>query len=121
MNLDFLQRIENDRIKNVKYSENLKDTANVEGIIPIKVNIEFSGKVKNEEYVKRFAEHRLTDAIDRIEYQKNVVHPDINNFKYEIKKRRMCTSLRCSIRRFNFAFGKNRRSPVCNFQEPDQY
>ena len=85
---NFLLSIENDRIKHIKYSENLKDTSNIGGIAPIKIDIEFSGKVKSEEYVRNFAKYKLRDAIIRIKYQNNIVHPDIDDLEYRIMKSR---------------------------------
>ncbi len=90
-------RAENDRIRHIKYYDNLKDTVNTGGIVPIKMDIEFTGKVKNEEFVRSFAEIMLRDALIRIKYQNNIVHPDIDNLKYEIGKKRRRYHLEATI------------------------
>ncbi len=85
---NILLRSEDDRIKHIKYYDDAKDTVRRNGIVPIKLDIEFSGKVKSEDYVRSFAGIVLRDALMRIKYQNNVVHPDIDNLKYEIEKKR---------------------------------
>jgi phosphatidylglycerol:prolipoprotein diacylglycerol transferase len=85
---DILLRTEDDRIKRIKYFDDVKDTIRTEGIVPIKMDIEFSGKVRSEDYVRSFAGIVLRDALMRIRYQNNVVHPDIDNLRYEIEKKR---------------------------------
>jgi phosphatidylglycerol:prolipoprotein diacylglycerol transferase len=84
---DLLLRTEDDRIKHIKYYDDVKDTVSTDSIVPIKLDIEFSGKVKSEDYIRSFADIVLRDALIRIKYQNNVVHPDIDNLKYEIEKK----------------------------------
>jgi phosphatidylglycerol:prolipoprotein diacylglycerol transferase len=84
---NILLRSEDDRIKRIRYFDDIKDTLRTEGIVPIKLDIEFSGKVKNEDYIRSFAGIVLRDALMRIKYQDNVVHPDIDNLKYEIVRK----------------------------------
>ena len=52
------------------------------------MDIGFSHRVKSEEYVKNFAEYKLRDALLRIKYQNNIVHPEIDEMEYEIEKRK---------------------------------
>jgi len=106
---NFLMRIEDDRIKHIKYSKNLKGTVKeykfsenrkeeVEiKVVPVNLDIEFSGKVKSEEYVKNFAEYKLRDAMIKIKYQNNVVQPDIDNLEYKIERKKRKYHLEATV------------------------
>jgi prolipoprotein diacylglyceryl transferase len=83
---DFLYKIEGDNISHIKYSAILNDTSLIKGYAPLNLDIEFSGRVKSEEYVRNFAEYKLRDAILRIKYQNNIVHPEIDELEYKIEK-----------------------------------
>ncbi len=83
---DFLYKIEGDNISHIKYSRFPNDTSLIKGYAPLKLDIEFSARVKSEEYIRNFAEYKLRDAILRIKYQNNVVHPEIDELAYKIEK-----------------------------------
>jgi phosphatidylglycerol:prolipoprotein diacylglycerol transferase len=83
---DLLYRIEENNISHIKYSKIQNDTNIIKGYAPLKIDIEFSGRVKSEEYVRNFAEYKLRDAILRLKYQNNVIHPRIDELKYKIEK-----------------------------------
>lgn len=85
---NLLLRMEDDNISYIKYSKILNDSNFIRGYAPLKVDIGFSHRVKSEEYVKNFAEYKLRDALLRIKYQNNIVHPEIDEMEYEIEKRK---------------------------------
>jgi prolipoprotein diacylglyceryltransferase len=85
---DLLVRLENNRINKIKYSKIQDNKNNISEVKPLNLDIEFSGKVKSEEYVKNFANYKLRDAVVRISYQNNIVHPDIDELEYKIEKSR---------------------------------
>ncbi len=84
---DLLYRLEKDRIKHIKYNKIQSDTVNTEEFPPINIDIEFSVKMKSEEYIRNFAEYEFKDALQRIYSQRNIVHPYIDNLDYKIEKK----------------------------------
>ncbi len=83
---DLLYRIEQDKIKHIKYSKVEDDISNVHGLKPVNIDVEFSNKVKSEEYVKNFAEYEFKDALQRINSRRNIVHPRVDELDYKIEK-----------------------------------
>lgn len=84
---DLLYRIEKDRIKHIKYYKIKEDTGNVYGLTPVNIDIEFSTRVKNKEYVTNFGEYEFKDGLERIFSRRNIVHPNVDELEYKIEKR----------------------------------
>lgn len=83
---DLLFRLEKDRIKHIKYNKIRSDTVIANGYKPVNIDVEFSVKIKSEEYIRNFAEYEFKDALQRIYDQQNIVHPDIDKLEYKIEK-----------------------------------
>ncbi len=83
---DLLYGIEKDRIKHIRYSKIEDDTGSTYGLTPLNIDMEFSHKIKSEEYIENFAEYEFKDALQRIKRRRNIVHPQADDLDYKIEK-----------------------------------
>ncbi len=88
---DFTKMLHNydkENIKKVTYKKAAQDTLAPKGSVPLELNVQFSRRIKDEDYISSFVSARrgLKNALYNIDYQKNIICPDISNLTYRIEK-----------------------------------
>ena len=84
---DFSRYVSSDKeIKKISYQKTDTVINTASDAVPVKVNIEFTNKVKSENIVKLFAESRLKNYLNRNMYDLDLFYPKPDSLNYVIEK-----------------------------------
>lgn len=77
---------QDNHVKKIRYKKSVSKVVTTNNSIPLELNIEFSYRVKDENFVRNFAENQLKRYLSGDIYDLDVFHPDAKQLPYEIIK-----------------------------------